>query len=306
MDYRDAYVEETEAWLRLVHTDGIGPKRAWQIYRWVRESGVALEKLIEDERRSVAIPGISAALMKRLGDQDESGIRERLEKFQDRSLQLLYPGSTIFNVPEIAGLPPLLCLWGDPDLLHSTGLTVLLKSRNAGEKAMRHFLRAASGGALGDRTWCFCPFSKIDWELAESLLKLRSGIVLGTVSGIPRRVWALANEYSSSRLAAITPEPRLRNRWSLFSCTEAFYDLFSSLAKSVFLIEMQAGGKTARRVQRASAYGCEILELEPSGETIKHHEKSKYGGKTRRAADKNSEPAEELPDEEDDRFISSL
>jgi hypothetical protein len=288
-----------------VHTDGIGVKRARSIFRSIREAGLSLTEVFDETHKGKwRARGISTGLIQRVCEESEDRARRRWEDLQRRSLQLLHPGSSIFDVPDIPGLPPALCLRGKANLLRSPRLTVLLKSRDTETDVIIAFLKRISAGKEDDRTWCFCPFSKLEWELVESLLKLGSEVVLGLVSGIPKRVEMLETEYPGCRLAAIAPEPTLRSRWAQFSCIEAFYDLFYSLAREALLIHARKGGKTAARIKRAAKYNCRVIRYNASTGTVSENAIS-GNHEIRSAADKSS-PADCDSDNDDDEFVFSL
>ncbi len=302
MDYQKS---EQRAWLRLVHTEGIGVKRARSIFRTISEAGLPLEALFSERRgESWQAPGVSAGLIRKIREQGEERARKRWEDLQRRSLQLLHPGSSLFDVPDIPGLPPALCLRGRVEVLRSPHLTVLLKSRDAHTAVIIEFLRRVADGEGDRRTWCFCPFSKRDWELVESLIKINSEVVLGLASGIPKRVEMLEAEYPGCRLTAIAPEPALHSRWAQFSCIEAFYDLFCSLASEALLVHVRKGGKTAARVKRAERYNCRVINYENDSGSVTGDAAYDDRG-VRNAADKFV--GGETPDnDEDDGFVFSL
>lgn len=294
---------EEKAWLRLVHARGIGPQKAWRIYHHVKESGLDLADVFKTD---VVIPGaidISPALQKRLAESDPSAAEERFKYLQRNSLQLLYPGAAAYDMPHIPGLPPTLTFWGDLRLLNSRDVDVLMKSRDTSEGVLRSFLQSIARGKIAGKQWCFCPFSRLDWELAESLMKLGCGVILGLVSGISRRAMTLAHEVPAGRLVIFAPEPSLRSRGGHFACLETFYKLFTSFTHSIFILTVRKGGKTSRRIDWAKKMGCEITEFEPANGSREIGRCSD----TPKRKDKIDLPRSEDPSEEDDNgFISCL
>ncbi len=305
MDTSDNQYGDELAWLRLVYTKGIGPKKAWKIYNRLRESSINLPEVFSGKYPGFReIMGISDVLKVRLQESDLCVAEERFNYLQRSSLRLLHPNSEDFPVPEIPGLPPTLTLWGDLSLLNAREIGVLMKSRDTSDEVLKIFLQKLAREKIPIRTWCFCPFSRLDWELVESLLKLDCGLILGLVSGISRKAVTLAHEISSGRMMALAPEPPLRSRGALFACIEAFYRLFCTLNRKVFVIQARPGGKTAKRVIWAKDLGCEIAELrvtqrQTGGEGVLPVHK--------RTIKSDQIEREKPPDnDEDDGFISCL
>lgn len=298
------WIESDEVgWLRLVHTRGIGPRKAWQIYDGLRGAGLNIADIFKMNAFNFdKFTGISPSLKSRLEQSNPSAAQDRLSELHNNALRLLYPGSAAFSVPEIRGLPPTMALWGDPGLLGRSGLEVLMKSRDASESVLTSFLQNVAQGKIDRKCWCFCPFSRLDWELIESLLRLDCGMILGLASGISRRAVALAHETPAGRMAILAPEPPLRSRGAHFACVEAFYHLFTTFSHKIFLLTIREKGKTARRISRALEMGCEVTEFSPMKKAVgkarllKPEESAEIG---------NVEPSDSF-DEEDTRFISCL
>ncbi len=291
------------AWLQLVHTRGIGPKRAWGIYHQLRDSDLSVTDIFIKPRGDIpTLKGISSALHSRLHETSLPYIEKRHKYLQQSSVRLLYPGSDKLELPEIPGLPPMLTLWGDFQLLNAPRTEVLLKSRDTDSDCMTSFLQAVARGEMPRKNWCFCPFSKIDWELAESLLKLKCGVVLGLVSGISRRVMTLAREFPDSRIVAFSPEPPLRSRRAIFGCLEAFYRLFIGLSNKILLLHVRQNGNTARRIKYAAQEGCEITQF---GSTT-GEQREPLPVIPQRSSNPRNIQSDHLADEDDDRFITCL
>lgn len=253
---------EEKAWLRLVHTPGIGPAKAWQVYQIVRDSGADITDVFQISRKKTTFSSLSASLMERLEKSNYIAAEKRFNYLKRSSLQLLHPHSTAFSVPKSAGLPPTLTLWGDLQILNQPNVEVLMKSRDTSMNILKIFLKSIADGKIQNKYWCFCPFSKTDWELVESLLKLECGMILGLVSGISRKAISLAHELIDGQMVILTPEPPLKSRGRSFACMEAFYQLFSTYTRKVFLIHMHKGGKTERRIKWIKKAGYQITDFE--------------------------------------------
>ena len=297
--------DQEKAWLRLVHTPGIGPKNAWKIFHQAKESGLTIADVFHSERIGTAgLDGLSNSLNERLNKSNFTVAEERFSYLQRSSIRLLHPGSSVYNVPRILGLPPTLTLWGDLGLLNRQDVVVLMKSRDTSLPVLKAFLQNVAQGRTSGKYWCYCPFSKVDWELIESLLKLECGMILGLVSGISRRAITLAHETPAGRMAILAPEPPLNSRGRLFACVEAFYRLFSTFTKKIFLIHMSERGKTVKRVNWAREIGCQITEFvegenESGGDALPSNSEKIKGQRDSKSPDPSV-------NEDDEGFISCL
>lgn len=300
------------AWLQLVHTKGIGPKNAWKIYKRLQSHGLKISDILQaDGLKLPPAAVISDYLSKLLRESASYVAEERFEYLQQSSLRLLHPYSSNFNVPEIPGLPPTLALWGDLGLLNSPDAEVLMKSRDTSDSVLKAFLQCLAQGKIPQKTWCFCPFSCLDWELVESMLKLECGLILGLVSGISRRAQTLAHETPAGRLVILAPEPPLRGRGALFACNEALYRLFCMFTRRIFLLQKRAGGKTARRLKWAAEMGCRVSEFSGVEDTPGKDASAAIANKPIRPEKRSlptskPRPDDELKSDKDDSSISCL
>lgn len=303
--YTDRETAEQKAWLQLVYTRGIGPRTAWKIYYQVHDSGMGLgEALTRMERgeENSTTPQLSG-INRRLTSLNLEAAQKRLEVLQGDSIHLYHPDSLEFKVPEIEGLPPTLAMWGDVALLNSQDFCILLTSRDTHESFLKEFLHKLAQGEIEGQVWCFCPFSKRDWELTESLMKLDCGVVLGLISGITRRALMLARENTTGRVLLMAPEPPPRSRSALFNSIEAFYHLLFKIIGQVYLLHARERGRTAKRLQWARKAGCRITRFIPSVS----RQDTGAGGLVPAPADNriNDDTAKPVSDD-DDRFISCL
>ena len=305
MNRNDPQFAEEKAWLQLMHTSGIGAKTAWKVYHKIRESGLGMaEALTLDETERANPLDESPALKRKLNSLNLVKAEERFDSLLKSTLRLCHPGSSVFSVPEIPDLPPTLTLWGHPELLSSRKNKVLMKSRNTPEATLKLFLMRLKLGQIARQNWCFCPFSRLDWELVESLLKLDCGVILGLVSGIFSRAQRLASEIPSGRVLLLAPEPPLRSRWAVFACVEAFYRLFCSLSGQILVLHARERGKTERRLNWARERGCRITEFDPALQAPGEEEDGAI--LTEPTEMTNDAPTKPSEPDDDDRFISCL
>jgi hypothetical protein len=295
-DYKQS---EEVAWIRLVHTSGIGAKRAWGIYYILRDADRCIADVFTDPEASEIIErGLSPALAKRLHQSEIPSALDRYRHLQQSAIHLLHPESDELEVPDGFGLPPTITFWGDLSLLNSPDIEVLLKSRQTDGHILTSFLQSVAIGKIPRRIWCFCPFSKLEWELVESLLKVGCGLILGLPSGITSRIINLAKDNPEGTLVALAPEPPARNRSVLFNTIEAFYNFFFAHTGRTLVLYMSPRGKTAARLKRAMQADCQVVNF--SAEYIQRREIDHQPDKPTSGIQPGS------PADDDDEFITCL
>ncbi|MCX6639336.1 MAG: hypothetical protein NTW14_02475 [bacterium] len=296
---------EQLAWLKLAYAGGHDHENSWKFYHSLQAGGSSLAQSlsIKDTGRSSA-PPLPTTLRERLQNADPKIAEKRFRYLQKRNLRLLHPGSRVFDVPEIPGLPPTLTLWGDLGILNASGSEVLMKSRDTSSELMKSFLYQIAQGRLERRNFCFCPFSQLDWEFVEALLKTGCGMILGSVTGITRRSMALAHEYPTARLVVLAPEPPIRFRTIALNCVEALYRLFSLYAQEILLLQMSEQGKTQKRIAWAQSRGISIRSFENSIDLSPASNIQKKKPKSNSSIDRPSDQPSDS--DEGDEFITML
>ncbi|MBU1880989.1 hypothetical protein KKA08_03070 [bacterium] len=297
------YSEET-AWLGLMHTRGIGVKRGWKVHHFLRERGLGITDLYSEQAGSWRIPGISESLMLCVRETEPQQLVQREKQLREKALTLLYPGASQLQLPVDESLPPTLVYWGDLALLRSPRLIVLLNSRKTPQNILQKFLQI-NAAADEEAVWCSCPFSQQEWDIVEGLMKAGDSVLLGSVSGIPRRAVMLCKDYPDVSVGVFTPEPRLKSRYAHFSCLEGCYRLLFRLAKRILVISMQPGSRTAKRVKTAENMGFEVTLFEDNGGGSSQSRRAAVPAGSRQAAEKSEKGWENSPSE-DDGFISCL